>query len=118
MSRKATLESSLEHKCVEYAFKYGFISIKLDNAARSWPDRMFLGPSSQMFMVEFKRPGFKPRVQQKIRHEQLAGLGHPVSVICRFSDFVSLLADAVAVRVAEPATQVPPRVRFSIPSQS
>jgi hypothetical protein len=95
VSNRATLESALEQKCVEYAFKQGFVSIKLDKAARSWPDRMFLGPSSQMLLVEFKRPGFLPRKQQQIRHAQLAELGHPVSVITEFSSFTSLL-DALA----------------------
>ncbi len=91
MSNKADLESSLEHKCVQHAFAIGYVSIKLDKAARSWPDRLFLGPSSQMLLVEFKRPGFKPRKQQEIRHAQLAALGHPVSVITTFQGFRDLL---------------------------
>ena len=52
---------------------------------------MFLGPSSQSFLVEFKRPGCVPRKQQEVRHKQLAALGHPVSVITSLSTFASLL---------------------------
>ncbi len=85
------LERSIEQACVEHAYKLGFISIKLDKAARSWPDRLFLGPSSQSLLVEFKRPGQKPRVQQVVRHKQLAELGHPVSVIDNLGDFAALL---------------------------
>ncbi len=91
MSNKADLESTLEHACVQHAFANDYVSIKLDKAARSWPDRLFLGPNSQMFLVEFKRPGFRPRKQQQIRHEQLARLGHPVSVITTVQDFADLL---------------------------
>jgi hypothetical protein len=95
VSNKATLEAALEHKCVQHAFRCGYVSIKLDKAARSWPDRLFLGPSSQMILVEFKRPGQKPTAHQAMRHRQLADLGHPVSVISEFSSFTSLL-DALA----------------------
>jgi hypothetical protein len=91
MTSRAKLERSIEQASVELAFKRGFISIKLDKAMRSWPDRMFLGPSSQSFLVEFKRPGCAPRKQQEIRHKQLTALGHPVSVITSLSDFASLL---------------------------
>ena len=90
------LERSLEQACVELAYREGFISIKLDNAARSWPDRLFLGPSSQSLLVEFKRPGQKPRKQQEVRHKQLAALGHPVSVITTLDEFAELLANACA----------------------
>lgn len=88
---RAKLERTIEQASVELAYKHGFVSIKLDKAMRSWPDRMFLGPSSQSFMVEFKRPGCVPRKQQEVRHAQLAALGHPVTVITSLSDFASLL---------------------------
>lgn len=88
---RAKLEKSIEQASVELAYKHGFISIKLDKAMRSWPDRMFLGPSSQAFLVEFKRPGCVPRKQQEVRHAQLEALGHPVSVITSLSEFASLL---------------------------
>ena len=104
MTSRAKLERSIEQASVELAYKRGFISIKLDKAMRSWPDRMFLGPSSQSFLVEFKRPGCVPRKQQEIRHKQLAALGHPVSVITSLSDFASLLD--VFCSLADPSASV------------
>ena len=96
------LERSLEQACVEHAHREGWVSIKLDKAARSWPDRLFLGPSSQSLLVEFKRPGQKPRKQQEIRHRQLGALGHPVAVITTFSDFASLLSSSAELAVSLP----------------
>ncbi len=95
MSNK--LERAIEHECVAHAFREGFVSIKLDKAARSWPDRLFLGPSGQTLLVEFKRPGEKLRKQQEVRHAQLAKLGHPVNVITSFEQFQSLLTESQAL---------------------
>jgi hypothetical protein len=91
------LEKDLEKACVDYAAEHGFVSVKLDKAARSWPDRLFLGPSSQMLLVEFKRPGEKPRKQQEVRHRKLAALGHPVSVIFSLDAFCELLSCAAVL---------------------
>jgi len=74
-------ERTIENACVELAKTAGWVTLKLDRAARSWPDRMFLGPINMHFFVEFKRPGEEPRKQQLRRIEELKALGHHVYVL-------------------------------------
>lgn len=90
MTSKSQLEKSLEQKCVGYADGFGFVSIKLDNAKRGWPDRLFLGPDSRMILVEFKRPGERPRKKQAAFFAALKLLGFQVEVIDNFDDFAML----------------------------
>lgn len=85
------LEKYLEQKCVQYAKAFGFECIKLDKAKRAWPDRLFLGPGATALLVEFKRPGEKPRKQQDALHIKLRELGHSVHVIDDFEDFAQLI---------------------------
>jgi hypothetical protein len=84
------LESIIERKSVKHAETQGWLSIKLDRSARSWPDRQFIGPDQQHFFVEFKRPGQKPRDQQCYRMTQLLALGHDVYVCDTFDDFLMI----------------------------
>lgn len=91
MTLKPPLERKLEQKCVKYAEAFYYESIKLDSAKRKWPDRLFLGPDSAMLLVEFKRPGERPRPQQAAFHKDLFLLGHPVHVIEDFEAFAKLL---------------------------
>lgn len=91
------LERHLEHKCNKHAESLGWMHVKTDLAARGWPDRIYFGPSGQLLLVEFKRPGQKPRKQQAVRHKQLRVLGHPVSVIFSFDAFCELLSCAMVL---------------------
>jgi hypothetical protein len=54
---------------------------------RSAPDRLFLIPGKGLFFVEFKRPGEKPRADQKREHVRLRNKGYDVYVIDTFEDF-------------------------------
>lgn len=85
------LEADLEKKCVGIAAAEGVASLKADKIERSWPDQIFFLPHSQIMIVEFKRPGERPRPQQLERHSMLAALGHPVSVIETEQSFRALL---------------------------
>jgi len=89
--RRRQLEKETERKCVQYATDKAWMPIKTDLAARGWPDRLFFGPSSQLLIVEFKRPGYKPTKKQQAIHDRLAALGHPVSVIFEFREFRKLI---------------------------
>ena len=98
-STRLPLERKLERDCVLHAERDGWRSVKLDNAARGWPDRLFLGPNSMSLLVEFKRPGQQPRPQQAAMHIRLRELGHPVSVVDNFDDFKELIANADGLAV-------------------
>lgn len=89
--KRAPLESTIENKSCEHAESLGYVHIKLDLAKRKWPDRLFLGPDSQIFIVEFKRKGEVPRSQQERFHRRLTRMGHYVHVIDTVEDFKRLL---------------------------
>jgi hypothetical protein len=91
------LEADIESKCVALALAEGIPSLKADKIDRSWPDRIFFLPYSTLMIVEFKRPGERPRPQQLERHRMLSDLGHPVSVLDSVADFRSLLARSLAL---------------------
>ena len=90
---RSQLEAHIERKCCELAEENGFEHIKLDRSKRKWPDRLFLGPYSQVLLVEFKRPGEIPKKQQASFHRKLARLGHQVHVVESIAQFEILLLD-------------------------
>ena len=92
---RVALERQLENQCCLYAEAFGFVHVKLDNAKRKWPDRLFLGPDGARLIVEFKRAGETARKQQENFHEELAAMGHTVHLIDNFDDFTHLVVDAV-----------------------
>ena len=85
------LEREIEHSCVVWAEAHGFESIKLDLSARSYPDRLCLGPTRAALFVEFKRPGERPRRRQLAVHRRLASLGWTVHVIDDPEQFRALM---------------------------
>ena len=89
MRRK--LERSIEASCCRYAEMQGWEHVKLDRAKRGWPDRLYLGPNSLVLLVEFKRPGERPRPQQLANHRRLSDLGHPVALVDSADQFRHLL---------------------------
>lgn len=88
-------EAELEFTCCEIADREGWLHIKLDRAARSWPDRLFFLPYGQTWLVEFKLPNERVRKQQLANHRKLAQLDHPVSVIRSVRQFRSLAAERI-----------------------
>ncbi len=93
MTSKSQLEKALEKQCCLYAEAFGWAHIKLDNAKRGWPVRLYLGSGSQLLLVEFKRPGEKPTKKQIAVHAMLSALGFPVKIIDDFDDFTCLITD-------------------------
>ena len=92
MTSKPLLERDIERECNRIADKAGWLHIKTDKAARSWPDQFYLGPGSHLLIVEFKRSGQTPRPQQAANHRRLNHLGHPVTVVRSADHFRTLLA--------------------------
>jgi len=86
------LERETERECNRIAEKAGWLHIKLDKAARGWPDQIYFGPACQKLIVEFKRSGQNPRPQQAANHRRLDYLGHPVTVVRSVDHFRKLLA--------------------------
>ncbi len=84
---RSQLERDLERKCVELADIEGWLNVKLDRAARGWPDRAFFGYAGVVWLVEFKLPGERPRPQQAALHRRLLDRGHPVSVVQSVEQF-------------------------------
>ena len=99
-------EIHIEEQCCRYAEIRRWEHIKLDKAKRGWPDRLFFGPDGRSLMVEFKRPGERPRPQQVATHRRLETLGHPVQVVDSFEDFRALL-DSLAPRLSHPEAESP-----------
>lgn len=86
------LEKEIEKQCVEYAVSFGIIGLKLvDVARKGFPDRSFLVPGGEIFLVEFKLPGEKPSAVQTIYHLTLENLGFKVFVVDCLEDFRSIL---------------------------
>ncbi len=94
-TKKRELERALEYKAIAYAEAHGWIAKKLEKCGRGWPDRIFFGPDKSLLIVEFKRPGEKPRPQQESVHRKLAALGHPVRIIDSLPDFERLIDAAL-----------------------
>ena len=90
-------ECHLEKAAVELANDAGWENLKMDKAARSWPDQIFFGPGKTHFIVEFKRPGETPRPQQVNRHETLGALGHHVYVVDTLEQFRIIFARYVTL---------------------
>ena len=92
---QSPLEAAIEGASVDYALDQGCKNVKLDKIERSLPDQLFFLPNGQTLLVEFKRPGENPRPQQAYRFQQLADLGHPVSVVRSVAEFRRLLDSAL-----------------------
>lgn len=95
------LESRIEREaCVKVKTELGIESLKL-KGLRGYPDRIFLIPGGRPLLIEFKRPGERPRPDQQLRIHQLQDLGYHVEV----HDTVE--SAFAAVRYALQATGVP-----------
>lgn len=74
-------ESAIEAACCRYARQRGVLPVKLHFGAIGMPDRMFLLPGGRALLVEFKTPVGRLSPRQKLVHEELNALGHPVTVV-------------------------------------
>lgn len=60
LTRPPVLEKTIERAFVRKVEKLGCLTRKLNGeGARSWPDRLVLGPGGFCAFIEFKRPGGK-----------------------------------------------------------
>ncbi len=75
------LESQIRIKVIEEARKNGWLHRKWSSPGhRGVPDDLFF-KKKKMIMIEFKRPGEKPRAQQRKTHTSLKREGFQVHVI-------------------------------------
>ena len=89
------LEKTIEAAVVNYAKKKGCLVRKMNGlGARSWPDRLFLGPSGRCCWIEFKTPNGKLTPLQGQLHEKMFAMGHKIYVV-RDVAFGKKLIDAL-----------------------
>lgn len=75
-------EKAIESYLTESVKEIGGVCLKYSNPNMvGYPDRVCLMPHGGIMWVELKSKGQKPTKLQVLRHEQLAKLGHLVSVI-------------------------------------
>lgn len=73
------LEKDIEAFVCKYAVGKGLLVYKFTSPSRSnVPDRLFILPNGEFFLVEFKRLGGKPTPAQEREHARLSG--HNVNV--------------------------------------
>ena len=59
------------------------------------PDRICVLPGGEVFFVETKAPGKKPRPLQEKRHRELRAFGHKVYVVDTEEDISGVLEEVV-----------------------
>ena len=75
-------ERDIESKVRKYARARGFLVYKFTDPTQAGvPDRIFISPQGNLFFVEFKAPGKKPRANQLAEHKRLQEHGQHVYVI-------------------------------------
>lgn len=96
MSSRVKLEVEIEEAVCQWARKNGWIAAKLVNLGeRGWPDRWFLHAGPVIVLIEFKRPGQKPRKLQEYVCNQLRNLGLEVHAgIDNYEEAISILGAA------------------------
>lgn len=86
-------ESYIENKVCEWAKKNGWLVRKLQWIGREGaPDRLFL-KAGRFVLIEFKRPGQKPRPSQRLEIKRLRQYGATVAVIDNVEDGIAFLSD-------------------------
>jgi len=75
-------EKTIERQLREKVKKLGGMAIKITSPSfTGLPDRMILMPEGQIYFIETKSTGDKPRKRQLYVHKQLRNLGFEVFVI-------------------------------------
>ena len=90
MILEATIERSSIRKILS---ELGIASTKLGQ--NDFPDRIFWIPRGRPLLIEFKRPGEKPRLKQKFVHDYLRSLGYEVYVCYSVEEAFSLVKSAL-----------------------
>ena len=81
------LESYIEQEVTKYAEASGFMQRKVTYQNRMGaPDRWFFGQDGQLIIIEFKRPGEKPKPHQEREIGRLRNRGFAVYVIDNVAD--------------------------------
>lgn len=91
------LESDLENKVVAWAWKtYGILGSKLKILGETgFPDRVFWVPGGKPLLIEFKRPGEEPKVDQQRVHKMLLPLGYHLEVHDDYGTAIEAITRAV-----------------------
>ena len=72
---KSVLEKHIEAEGNAFAFRRGWLEFKLTSPSRrGWPDRFYVR-RGVIILVEWKRPGEEPTVQQAKLHRELRDAG-------------------------------------------
>lgn len=75
-------EKNIENAVVKYAKANDCLARKMNGLGfRSWPDRLFVGPSGLCLWVEFKRPGGKVTPLQEAFHLEMLARNVIVHVV-------------------------------------
>ena len=79
---RETSEKAIEAYLSGRVKEAGGISLKFSSFTQTgYPDRVVLLPYGLSAWVELKSRGQRPRPLQRVRHDELRALGHPVYVI-------------------------------------
>lgn len=85
----------VEQPVVRWASKNRWFHLKINGLGkRGFPDQFFFGKPRLLVMIEFKRPGSKPRPLQTKVHAILRGLGWPVHVVDTVEKGIAVLTEA------------------------
>ena len=85
-------ELELEEKCVHFARKKGYVSMKIEkNGHKGVPDRLFIG-ENRIYFIEFKKPGGGVLSKQQLFWYNLLNYNKIESYICdNFDEFKAIL---------------------------
>lgn len=91
------LEADLENKVVKWAWTtYGILGSKLKILGETgYPDRVFWIPGGKPLLIEFKRPGEEPKVDQQRVHKMLLPLGYNLEVHKDYGTAIEAITRAV-----------------------
>ena len=94
--REQMRENPVEQRLYEGCLRSGFMCLKFTSPARDGvPDRVVVTPVGTVF-VELKRPGERPRRNQRVMHDRMRRAGAEVYVIDSFEG-----ADALVDQLRE-----------------
>lgn len=81
------VEASIEARLVSEIKKIGGLAFKFESMGNNGvPDRCVVLPGGEVWFVELKRPGEKPRKLQVYQLSKLRALGSKVRVISSYED--------------------------------
>jgi len=91
VSDDTILESEIERPAHAFAKSRGWFAEKIMRTGRrGFPDHFF-ARNGLIILIEFKRPGEEPTLQQKKRHRELRLQGVPVFVVDSLEEAMRIL---------------------------